>query len=96
MTKIKPPPQRAFVPPSQLVWNDERLSALDKDQLANLLANLQTQLELGRISEETATDLEQRIRARLPKSAARKQRGTAPARQDEQDDADRKEAAADE
>jgi hypothetical protein len=95
MSKIKPPPQRAFVPPSQLVWNDERLGALDKNQLTNLLANLQTQLDLGRISEETATDLERRIRARLPKPAAgRKQRSAVAPVGGE--DADRKEATTDE
>ena len=66
MNTTKPGPQRPFVPTSQLVWDDERLNALDKDQLANLLANVPTQLAIGRISEETAVDLEQRIRSRLP------------------------------
>lgn len=96
MSRIKPPPQRAYVPPSQLVWNDERLSALDKDQLTNLLANLQTQLDLGRISEETAADLERRIRARLPKprAAARgKREAVSPV---EDDDADGKAEGAEE
>lgn len=95
MNRIKPPPQRPFVPPSQVVWDDERLSALDKDQLANLLTNLQTQLELGRISEETATDLERRIRSRLPKAAlARLQRDSSPPIED--DDSDRQVASNDE
>jgi hypothetical protein len=59
----------AYVPPSQIVWTDERLAALDKDQLVNLLANLQTQRTSGRVSETTAIELEERIKARLPTRA---------------------------
>ena len=66
MSKPKPVPQRPFVPASKLVWDDDRLSVLNKEQLANLLFNLPAQVESGRISEETASDLEQRIRSRLP------------------------------
>jgi len=81
MSKNKPPPQAVFVPASRLVWDDERLRALDKKQLANLLVNLQTQLAVGRISDETASDLEKRIRSRLPRparSTGRKRRSKAP------------------
>jgi hypothetical protein len=58
-----------YVPPSQLVWTEERLAVLDKDQLINLLSNLQTQRTSGRVSEATAEELEARIRARLPARA---------------------------
>jgi hypothetical protein len=44
----------AYTPPSLVVWTDERLAALDKSQLANLLENLQTQRTSGRVSEDTA------------------------------------------
>ncbi len=67
MSKPRTAPQRPFVPPSPLVWDDERLDALDKEQLRNLLANVPSQLAIGRISEDTASDLERRIRLRLPK-----------------------------
>ena len=55
-----------YTPPSLIVWTDERLAALDKEQLINLLGNLQTQVSSGRVSEATATDLEVRIKSRLP------------------------------
>lgn len=55
-----------FVPPSQIEWTEERLAALDKQQLTNLLENLQTQVSSGRVSEATAADVEQRIKSRLP------------------------------
>lgn len=55
-----------FVPKSQLVWTDEKLQALDTAQLVNLLDNLHIQLASGRITEETAADLQKRIEARLP------------------------------
>jgi len=75
MNKNKPPPaQTVVVPASRLIWDDERLRALDKHQLANLLTNLQTQLDIGRISDETAVDLQQRILSLLPKSARPKNR----------------------
>lgn len=70
MSKSKNVPLKpAYIPPSQIVWTDERLSALDKDQLVNLLANLQTQRSSGRVSETTAVELEERIKARLPARA---------------------------
>jgi hypothetical protein len=66
----------AYTPPSLVVWTDERLAALDKSQLANLLENLQTQRTSGRVSEDTAADLEVRIKSRLPtpKAAPRRKR----------------------
>jgi hypothetical protein len=67
MSKARSLPQVAApVPPSRLVWSDEKLDALDKDQLANLLQNLQRQLQIGRVSADAASELEGRIRARLP------------------------------
>ena len=62
MSKVRSAPAKpVYVPPSQIVWTDERLAALAKDQLINLLANLQTQRSSGRVSEETAVELEVRI-----------------------------------
>lgn len=60
------PAKPVYVPPSQIVWTDERLAALGKDQLINLLANLHTQVSSGRVSESTAVDLEVRIKGLLP------------------------------
>ncbi|HQR20918.1 MAG TPA: hypothetical protein PLE54_14815 [Burkholderiaceae bacterium] len=70
MSKARSVPQKpAYVPPSEVVWTEERLAALSTTQLINLLANLQTQRASGRVSEATAADLEVRIRARLPARA---------------------------
>ena len=55
-------------PPSRMVWDDEKLASLDKEQLTNLLNNLHTQLAIGRITEATASELEGRILSRLPKA----------------------------
>jgi len=52
-----------------IVWTDERLAALDKEQLINLLENLQTQRGSGRVAKDTADELEERIKARLPARA---------------------------
>jgi hypothetical protein len=59
----------AFFTPTQMDWTEERLAALDKVQLINLLANLQTQRGSGRVGDHTADDLESRIKARLPARA---------------------------
>jgi hypothetical protein len=77
MSKAKNVPLKpTYTPPSLVVWTDERLAALDKTQLANLLENLRTQLTSGRVSEATAVDLEVRIKSRLPtpKAAPRRKR----------------------
>jgi hypothetical protein len=94
MSKPKPAPQRPFVPPSPLVWDDERLNALDKEQLANLLANVPAQLAIGRISEETASDLERRIRSRIPppSKSARQKRAEELAAEDTDADHEEEEA----
>jgi hypothetical protein len=64
-----------YIPPSLIVWTDERLAALDKKQLANLLENLHVQRSSGRISDATAEDLAARIQSRLPtRAAARRKR----------------------
>lgn len=71
MSKAKSVPAKpVYLPPSQIVWTDERLAALDKAQLTNLLDNLQTQRACGRVSESIAVELEVRIRSRLPARAA--------------------------
>jgi hypothetical protein len=70
MSKQKNAPAKpVFHTPTQMDWNEERLAALGKEQLLNLLQNLQTQRGSGRVAEETAAELEQRIRARLPARA---------------------------
>jgi hypothetical protein len=55
--------------PSLMNWTDEKLAALDKGQLINLLDNLHTQRESGRVAAEVADDLSSRISARLPARA---------------------------
>ena len=72
MAKARSAPQApVFIPPpSRMVWDDEKLASLDKEQLTNLLNNLHTQLAIGRISEATAQELEGRILSRLPKATA--------------------------
>jgi hypothetical protein len=68
-----------FATRSQLVWTDEKLAGLDTVQLGNLLDNLNTQVQSGRVSEETAADLARRIESRLParELALRKKRNAA-------------------
>jgi hypothetical protein len=71
MSKARNAPLRpAYVPPSRIVWTEERLAVLDKAQLRTLLDNLQVQRSSGRVAEETAAELEQRIRSRLPAPSA--------------------------
>lgn len=70
MSKTKSAPAKpVFVTPTQINWTEERLAALDKSQLVNLLANLHIQRGSGRLPEDTADELELRIRARLPTRA---------------------------
>lgn len=70
MSKARSAPVKpVFIPPSQIVWTDERLAALDKEQLINLLANLQIQRTNGRVPEATAVELEVRIKGLLPARA---------------------------
>lgn len=70
MSKARSVPQKpVYVPPSAVVWTEERLAALDTPQMITLLENLQTQRACGRVSEATAADLEVRIKARLPARA---------------------------
>jgi hypothetical protein len=70
MSKARTIPQKPlYVPPSAVVWTEERLAALDTAQLINLLENLQTQRANGRVSEATAAEVEVRIRSRLPARA---------------------------
>lgn len=58
-----------FMTPSLMNWTDEKLATLDKGQLLNLLDNLHTQRESGRVAAEVADDLSSRISARLPARA---------------------------
>ena len=57
-----------------LDWTEERLRTLDQDQLLNLLANLDHQRAIGRLSEATAVVLDQRISALLTKRNGAKRR----------------------
>lgn len=70
-----------FIAPSQLVWTDDKLAVLDKVQLGNLLENLTTQVQNGRVSKETAAELALRIESRLPareRALRRKRNAAAP------------------
>jgi len=60
--------------PMLLEWSEEKLSALNQDQLLNLLANLDHQRAIGRVSEPTAAVLDQRITALLTKRNSAKRR----------------------
>ena len=60
--------------PMLLDWTEERLRTLDQDQLLNLLANLDHQRAIGRLSEATAVVLDQRISALLTKRNGAKRR----------------------
>ncbi len=72
------PAKPVYQPPSQLVWTEDKLATLDSKQLLNLLENLHTQRGCGRVAEETATELEQRIQ-RTP-ARARHHRAPPPPR----------------
>ena len=61
--------QKVFQVPSQLHWPDDKLAALDTDQLKSLLANLHTMRDAGRVSDAEAEDISARIIARLPARA---------------------------
>lgn len=60
--------------PMLLDWTQEKLGKLDQDQLLNLLANLDQQRAIGRVNEETATELDARITALLSKRNSAKRR----------------------
>ena len=60
--------------PMLLDWTNEKLSVLDQDQLLNLLANLDHQRAIGRVSEATAAILDERITALLTKRNSAKRR----------------------
>jgi hypothetical protein len=51
----------AFHTPMRFDWTDEKLQTLSQEQLLNLLENLDRQRAIGRISESTAANVEQRI-----------------------------------
>ena len=50
-----------FHAPVRMEWTDEKLAALDQDQLLSLLANLDHQRAIGRIGDEDADALEARM-----------------------------------
>ena len=72
MRKAKPTINRVFLPPSQMSWTDEKLALLSKEQLLNLLDNLQTQRESGRVSRQAADEVTSLIAARLPTGALKR------------------------
>jgi len=76
---------KVFQPPSQMSWTDEKLAALSKEQLLNLLDNLQTQRESGRVTPQAADEVARLIRARLPASVLKRRQKAADARRDEEE-----------
>jgi hypothetical protein len=67
---IKP----VFHAPLRLDWTDEKLGALSQEQLLNLLDNLDLQRTSGRIGDDEATVLDQRIAALLSRANGSKRR----------------------
>lgn len=70
-------PIKIFHSPLLLDWTEEKLVALEQDQLLNLLANLEHQRAVGRLSEETADMMRSRISSFLTKRKSAKRRGKA-------------------
>lgn len=54
-----------FHAPMRIDWTDEKLQALSQDQLLNLLENLDRQRAIGRVSDEAAIAIDQRITSLL-------------------------------
>lgn len=50
-----------FQRPILLQWSDDKLRALDQQQLVNLLHNLDEQLRVGRMGESDALEVQTRI-----------------------------------
>jgi hypothetical protein len=46
-------------------WTDEKLQTLSQEQLLNLLENLDHQRAIGRVSEDAAATIDQRITSLL-------------------------------
>jgi hypothetical protein len=75
MARAHPPKQKpVFHAPMAIDWTEEKLRALDQDQLLNLLGNLDLQRASGRLREEAAEPLERQITALLTPANARKRR----------------------
>ncbi len=71
-----------FQRPILLQWSDEKLRALDQQQLVNLLRNLDEQLRVGRMSDTDAVEVQTRIAPLLTGRAGsglRKRLGLRPA-----------------
>jgi hypothetical protein len=62
---VRTNPKPVFHAPMLLHWTEDKLQLLDQDQLLNLLANLDHQRAIGRISNEAGAVLERDIVARL-------------------------------
>jgi hypothetical protein len=58
----------------RLDWTDDKLRTLSQEQLLNLLANLDRQRQIGRVSEGEAEAVDQRIVALLTSRNSRKRR----------------------
>lgn len=63
-----------FHAPVRLDWTDEKLAVLSQEQLLNLLDNLDLQRASGRIADDEATVLDQRIGALLSRANRTKRR----------------------
>lgn len=70
-------PPKVFHSPLLIDWTEEKLVALEQDQLLNLLANLEHQRSVGRLSEATADMLRERISSFLTKRNSGKRRDKA-------------------
>ena len=78
---------KVFQPPSQMSWTDEKLATLSKEQLLNLLDNLQTQRESGRVTPQAADEVARLIRARLPASVLKRRQKAAAAQGEHEEQA---------
>lgn len=54
-----------FHTPMRFDWTDEKLQTLSQEQLLNLLENLDHQRAIGRVSEDAAATIDQRITSLL-------------------------------
>jgi len=59
------PSKPTFHAPIRFDWTDEKLQTLSQEQLLNLLENLDHQRAIGRVAEDTAATIDQRITSLL-------------------------------
>lgn len=59
------PGKPTFHAPMRFDWTDEKLQTLSQEQLLNLLENLDHQRAIGRVAEDAAATIDQRITSLL-------------------------------